>query len=276
MADPRAQTRATIVMEWGQRGAEAICHAGSVAVIIDVLSFTTTLTIAIDAGAEVYPFPFNDASASEFARRRRATLAVDRFDAQGSPGAVSLSPASMRAAAGLARIVLPSPNGSALARVLADRHVTVVGAALRNRAAVARWLAARLAAGAGGTLVGGTLLAGGTGAGMTAADSTVAVIAAGERWADDSLRLAVEDLWGAGAVIAALRDLTATDLSQEAQAAAAAWADAAAALPARLADCASGRELVAKGCAEDVAIAAELDASDCVPILSGERFINAQ
>ena len=277
MEDPRAQAGATIGMDWGRRGAEAICRAGGVAVVVDVLSFTTTLTVAVDAGAEVYPFPFNDASASEFARLHRATLAVGRFEARGShPGEVSLSPASVRAAAGLARIVLPSPNGSALARVLADRGVTVVGAALRNRKAVARWLAGRLAA-ATRTLdtVAGQPGAGSTGAGSMTAVSAVAVIAAGERWADESLRPAVEDLWGAGAVIAAVRELTGAGLSQEARAAAAAFADVAAELPACLADCASGRELVAKGLAEDVAIAAELDASHCVPVLSGQRFVNA-
>ena len=66
---------------------------------------------------------------------------------------------------GVERIVLPSPNGSSICFALADSGLTVVGACLRNRAAVARWLAPQLAAGA-----------------------TVAVVAAGERWPDGSLR----------------------------------------------------------------------------------------
>ena len=81
---------------------------------------------------------------------------------------------------GVDRVVLPSPNGSSISFGLADRGCAVVGACLRNRAAVARWLRAR-----GGT---------------------VAVVAAGERWPDDSLRPAAEDLWGAGAVLALLDD----------------------------------------------------------------------
>jgi 2-phosphosulfolactate phosphatase len=111
-----------IHLEWGPQGALASCRPGDLAVVVDVLSFTTTLTVALDAGIEVYPYPFKDESALGFAREHGATLAVGRFEARlGTAGAtVSLSPASMRSAAGLARVVLPSPNGSALARTLRD------------------------------------------------------------------------------------------------------------------------------------------------------------
>jgi len=44
----------------------------------------------------------------------------------------------------------------------------------------------------------------------------VAVIASGERWPDGSLRPALEDLLGAGAVLAALRKQHAGPLSPEA------------------------------------------------------------
>ena len=45
-------------------------------------------------------------------------------------------------------------------------------------------------------------------------------------------------------------------------------------LAAELADCSSGQELVIAGFGEDVAIAAELDTSECVPVLIDERFLN--
>jgi len=244
-----------ILMEWGPAGALAASEPGGAAVIVDVLSFTTTLTVAIDAGAQVYPYPFGDESAQDFARRHDATLAVGRFEARHAPPgtAVSLSPASLREASVPARIVLPSPNGSAIARLLAGRGVTVAGACLRNRLAIARWIAGLLA-------------------GNEA--RSVAVIAAGERWPDDSLRPAVEDLWGAGAVIAALLDLGAAGLTPEARAAADAFRGVATGLPDALARCTSGRELTDAGFAADVAVAAEVDASDCVPVLAGERFVN--
>jgi len=85
----------------------------------------------------------------------------------------------------------------------------------------------------------------------------VAVVPAGERWdTDGSLRPGLEDLWGAGAVLAALEDLGGTGLSVEARAAAAAFRAACPTLAASLAECSSGRELVEAGFREDVAVAA--------------------
>ena len=244
-------------MEWGELGAAAICPGADYAVIVDILSFTTALSVAIDAGAEVFPYRWRDESAAAFARRHDAVLAVCRSAAStpAANAAVSLSPASIRSATGLARLVLPSPNGSALASQLAHRDAVVLGACLRNRKAVARWLASRVAA--------------------RKPQQVIAVVAAGERWADCSLRPAIEDLWGAGAVVSALADLGLTGLSPEARAAAAAFAAVAANLPAQLAATSSGRELASIGFGQDVAVAAELDASASVPTLTGARFVDA-
>jgi 2-phosphosulfolactate phosphatase len=43
---------------------------------------------------------------------------------------------------------------------------------------------------------------------------------------------------------------------------------------AALQECASGRELIDAGFPEDVAIAAEVDASNTVPVLDGPAFTN--
>jgi 2-phosphosulfolactate phosphatase len=260
------QQDAMVRMDWGLPGAEAVGADAAIAVVVDVLSFTTTLTVAVDAGAEVYPFRWKDASAREFASEHDAVLAVGRFearDANPSERAVSLSPASLRAAKGLDRIVLPSPNGSTLAHTLAEGGATVIGAALRNRFAVARWIAELIATQAPADTPAGNR------------PPPIAVLAAGERWPDGSLRPAVEDLWGAGAVIAALSELGFGDQSPEAWTAEAAFRGVEESLAAELAGCASGQELAMAGFADDVAIAAELDSSDCVPVLIGERFLNA-
>jgi 2-phosphosulfolactate phosphatase len=158
------------------------------------------------------------------------------------PG-LSLSPASLLAVSGVARLVLPSPNGSTIA---ASAPGLVVAGCLRNRSAVAAFLRRRLDAGA-----------------------SVAVVAAGERWpSDDSLRPCAEDLWGAGAILAGLDDAL---LSPEARLAARAWA----ALPdvrAELRDCSSGRELVEGGYGDDVEVAADVDADEVVPVLRDGAF----
>jgi 2-phosphosulfolactate phosphatase len=246
--------RPSVLMEWGERGAAAICPAADYAVIVDILSFTTALSVAIDAGAEVFPYRWHDESAPEFARRHDAVLAAGRSKAR-EPGVVTLSPDTISSAAGVRRIVLPSPNGSALASQLAASGPVVLGACLRNRMAIARWLADRVRA--------------------SQRPPVIAVVAAGERWPDDSLRPAAEDLWGAGAVISALEGLGLTGLSPEARSAAAAFTSVAANLAADLADSTSGRELADIGFGHDVAVAADLDASASVPLLAEDRFVDA-
>ena len=93
---------------------------------------------------------------------------------------------------------------------------------------------------------------------------------AGERWPDETLRPALEDALGAGAIAAALARRGAV-LSAEA----AALADLHGAtrdLGAAVRDCASGRELVARNLAGDIEIAAQSDASGIVPVLRGGAF----
>jgi 2-phosphosulfolactate phosphatase len=204
----------------------------------------------------VYPYRWKDGSAAEYAKVHDATLAVGRLEERDSGGLaqVSLSPQTIRASVGLSRLVLPSPNGSTISFQLDGAGVRVLGASLRNRRAVARWLATRLR---------GT------------PESAVTVIAAGERWPDGSLRPAVEDLWGVGAVIASLRDQGITGLSPEAAMAAAAFDAVASDLTTSLMTCSSGRELCDARFDGDVVVAAELDTSGCVPLLVDGRFVDA-
>ncbi|WP_307813749.1 2-phosphosulfolactate phosphatase [Nocardioides baculatus] len=245
------QSSSRIRMEWGPTGAAAV--PADYAVVVDVLSFTTTLSVAIERGIEVFPFRWKDSRATEHAMRHGATLAIGRFEAlsRGDARHVSLSPASLSEVEGIERLVLPSPNGSTIAFALADSGAQVVGACLRNAGAVARWLAPRVADGA-----------------------SVVVVPAGERWYDDTLRPAVEDLWGAGAVLDALgsEDEVAT-ASPEARMAVAAWR--AARLPDDLLRCAGGVELTEAGFVADVEIAAQHDVSEVVPLLVGESFRDA-
>lgn len=237
-------------MEWGPTGAAAV--PADYAVVVDVLSFTTTLTVAVERGIEVFPFRWRDSRAAEHAMRHGATLAVGRFEAlsRGDARHVSLSPASLAEVEGVQRLVLPSPNGSTISFSLAESGAQVVGASLRNAGAVARWLAPKVADGA-----------------------SVVVVPAGERWYDDTLRPAVEDLWGAGAVLTALDREADAEASPEARMAMAAWQ--AAVLPFDLLNCAGGRELADAGFVADVEMAAQHDLSDVVPVLAGESFRDA-
>lgn len=237
--------------EWGVSGARAIAEGADVAVVVDVLSFCTTLSVAAERGTVVLPFPAGAEDAPSYAAQHGALLALDR-DAAG-PGEVSLSPASLREAGPIDRLVLPSPNGSALSIELATLATTVVGASLRNAVAVADWIARE----------------------HDAEGATIAVVAAGERWPDGSLRPGIEDLWGAGAVLAALEDHDWPGLSPEAAMAADAYRLVAGREDSHLRACASGLELVERGFGRDVEIAAEVGSSTAVPLLSDRGYVAA-
>jgi 2-phosphosulfolactate phosphatase len=244
------QTAYRVRFDWGLTGARALVEdagPGDVAVVVDVLSFTTTLTVAVERGIEVYPFPWAAEGAPAYAESRGAMLALGRREGL-STGAVSLSPASFDHIEGVERVVLPSPNGSAIAFALADAGVRVVGACLRNASAVGAWLAQSA--------------------------GTVSVVAAGERWPDDSLRPAVEDLWGAGAVLDSLAAAGSVDgMSPEAWMAVSAYAAVSGRLASVLPDAESGRELVAAGFQRDVEIAAAVDLSTVVPRMADGGFV---
>jgi 2-phosphosulfolactate phosphatase len=235
MTSPYAQYGFGAGFDWGPIGAGVV--AGDIVAVVDVLSFTTAVTVAADRGIDVYPYRWRDETAATYAEQYGANLAVGRSAA--GPNDVSLSPASIRRVTGITKLVLPSPNGSTISRQLSDSGATVVAVSLRNRTAAADWVRRQQ-------------------------PRKVVAIAAGERWSDGSLRPAVEDLWGAGGFLSALGG---DDLSPEATAAVAAYDAVADDLPAVLRECAGGRELTQYGFPQDVTIAAELDESRSVPVL---------
>lgn len=239
-------------VEWGPAGAQRLAPHVTCLVVVDVLSFTTAVSVAVETGTMVYPYAWRDETAAAYADTVGARLAVGRRAANDqSPW--SLSPAALRAAPFTPRLVLPSPNGSAIAAAASAAHpaVTVVAGCLRNAAAVGHWL---------------------TASGFGTAERPVAVVPAGERWPGGSLRPALEDLLGAGAIVDAVV-LARSDArpSPEASAARAAVGTVGD-LGAALRDCASGRELVEYGFPGDVAIAGERDSTDVVPVLTGGVF----
>jgi 2-phosphosulfolactate phosphatase len=222
-------------VEWGPGGLEPLLPVTDVVVIVDVLSFSTCVDVAVANGALVYPFAETGDAATSFAARLGGVCAGKRGD-----GTFSLSPRSFASIERDTRVVLPSPNGGTLS--LQAGSAPTLAACLRNATAVARE-AERLG-------------------------ERITVIAAGERWPSGQLRPALEDWLGAGAVVAALTGRR----SPEADAAGLAYEATALRLADRLRDCASGRQLVEWGFDDDVAMAAERDVSDCAPVLVDRAF----
>ncbi len=247
------QTGFDLRFGWGPNGLRRLAPGAAAVVIVDVLSFSTAVDVALGRGVTVLPYRWHDGSEAAYAEANDAVVAAHPPE----PGRPSLRPSSLVTADAGLRLVLPSPNGSALTFGAAEAGATaVLVGSLRNATAVGAE-AARLAALAGGSL---------------------AVIAAGERWRGTTgpLRPAIEDLLGAGAILTAVEPaLGGPSVSPEARVAMAAFADARPDLADRLATCGSGRELAGKGREDDVALAADLDASPLAPTLRGVELVPA-
>ena len=170
-----------IRLDWGPVGARAT--PADIAVVVDVLSFSTAVCVAVERGTVVLPYRWRGRDAERFAAEQSAVLAVGRLEA--------------------------------------------------SRAGSERWDRA------------------------------------------DSLRPCVEDLLGAGAIVSALGALGYVDVSPEAALAEVAFTGTRGRLVETLTECASGIELRDKGFGVDVDIAAALDVSSTVPLLTQGAFVSA-
>ena len=237
----------SVHIEWGAIGAALAADRGDVVVLVDVFSFSTTLSIAVsrDFTCLIY-------SDAEIESLGGPAMAAIRLGAKplsrqrgAGPDSVSLSPAGLLTAERGQRVVFTSLSGATVVGAASKAPALLVGAP-RNATAAAE-LAARMLA-------------------RTRA-GRITVVACGERWSSvepgvAGFRPAVEDWLGAGAICAALAD-RGYSLSAEARLACAAWR-APTALE-DLAECVSARELRAGGSAADVRLALQVDADTLVP-----------
>jgi 2-phosphosulfolactate phosphatase len=223
------------ICEWGLRGVELLRDRVAALVIVDVLSFSTAVDVAVARGAAVIPFLAGDLEAARVAADAAGALLAE--PRKRSAAGFSLSPRSLSGIARGAKLLLPSPNGSRLS--LAGGSIPVFTGCLRNAKAVAA--AVRAVAGS----------------------DAVGVVPAGELWNDGSLRPAIEDLLGAGAILDALGG----PLSSEARIARDAFRSVGADLATMIRGSFSGRELIDRGFEEDVELAAAYDVSVTAPVL---------
>ncbi|MFE5318669.1 2-phosphosulfolactate phosphatase [Paenibacillus sp. NPDC056579] len=238
-------------VEWGLRGAMEAAKRKDITIIVDVLSFSTTVVTALEHGAVVYPSPPPLAKAKAYAEAIGAELALSRAEAA-ALGGYSLSPLSFKPADRGRRIVVCSSNGAACTSAASDASALLIGC-LRNAAAAAQAAEQLRRASPPG--------------------ACVTVVPCGEQWDDDSgdgqrLRPAIEDYLGAGAILARLSG----SRSPEAELCAAAFERTAGRLRELIWDCGSGRELRTRGYEQDVLHSTRLDVSSAVPMLVDGTF----
>ena len=229
--------------EWGVEAVNALAPA-DVVIVVDVFSFSTSVDVAVSRGVTMIPYSWNgwdDPAAVEFARVQGAELAGKRRRSR-----YSLAPKSyVDAPAGL-RCVLPSPNGARVSLAAAPTGSLVLTGCLRNARAIAEF--------------------------AQQAGRTFNVIPSGERWRDGTLRPALEDALGAGAILSWLPG----PRSPEAEAAIAIFERYRDNLVTTLDACGSGRELDERGHQDDKVLAGALDVSACVPRFDGIGFVDGR
>lgn len=234
--------------DWGLRGVRNAVDRGDIVVIVDVLSFSSTVVSAIQHGAIIYPFPMKE-GADEFGRLVKAKVLKGRAESLASGGA-SLSPISFSKKDKDCRYVLTSLNGALCSRRGRQAPTLLIGCLL-NAPAVASTIKEE----------------------RKKNYSAVSVIACGEHWLDPKeeenyLRPCIEDYLGAGAILAGL----AGSKSPEAQVCENGFIASKSHIQQLIEKSSSGVELIEKGFKEDVAFASQLNQFSEVPILVDEHF----
>jgi hypothetical protein len=121
------QAEFEIRCEWGEQGVIQLAPISDVIIIVDVLSFSTSVEIATNKGAIIFPYQWKDKTAADYANSMKAKLASkERISNNG----YSLSPASMINIPADTRLVLPSPNGATL--TLGTGQTLTLTGCLRN------------------------------------------------------------------------------------------------------------------------------------------------
>lgn len=234
-------------LEWGVDGVRRAAKRCDAIVIVDTLSFSTGVTAAVHAGAIIIPTA-DIAGARQLAESMGAELAVKRHEVS-VRAQYSLSPETLQNAENGAKIVLPSPNGARCSLAARGSPVVCAGA-LVNAAAVARYVFEQVGK----------------------AQCDVTIVACGEAFdpyhPETSIRFALEDLLGAGAISSHLN----CEESPEILAAQAAFEAAKPNLHRELLACESGRELIEMGYPQDVEIAAQIDSLSVVAAFDGKKY----
>ena len=118
--------------EWGRHGVEMLARECAVVVIVDVLSFCTSVDVAVGRGARVLPQRWHDPYAAREAVTHGAMPAGRRHG-----DGPSLRPSSLLGLAAGSVLALPSPNGASLCAAAARHDGVVLAGCLRNATAVA-------------------------------------------------------------------------------------------------------------------------------------------
>lgn len=235
-------------VEWGRRGAREAAERGDIVIVVDVLSFSSTVVSALNVGAVIYPYP-PDLDGKSYAESVGAEYILGRAEAARA-GQPTLSPVTFNTDHQNKSYVLSSLNG-----------------------AYCTWIASKVPALLVGSLLNASAVAEAANKIQQETGAAITVVPSGEMWSavrenEDRLRPSVEDYLGAGAILSKLNG----EKSPEAFVCAAAFNGSRENLKQLIWDCGSGRELRQRGYEDDVLHCGRLDVTKAVPVLTEGRF----
>ena len=235
-------------VEWGKRGAREAAERGDIVIVVDVLSFSSTVVSALNVGAVIYPYP-PDLDGKRYAESVGAEYILGRAEAVRA-GRPTLSPVTFNNEHQNKSYVLSSLNG-----------------------AYCTWIASKVPALLIGSLLNASAVATAANKIQQETGAPITVVPSGEMWNDvreneDRLRPSIEDYLGAGAILSKLDG----EKSPEAEVCIASFNGTKENIPQLIWDCGSGRELRERGYEADVLHCGRLDVSTAVPILVDGYF----
>jgi 2-phosphosulfolactate phosphatase len=237
-------------VEWGQRGARESAERGDITIIVDVLSFSSTVVTALQYGAVIFPFQ-NNKAAKGYAKKMNAKLILGRAEAS-RIGTATLSPISFNSTHLGKKFVLCSLNGAVCTWIGSQVPALLIGCLL-NASSVAT-IANRF---------------------QFETRANVTVIPCGEQWEnvkneENKLRPSIEDYLGSGAILSMLDGTK----SPEAKVCINAFQNSEKILSELIWDCGSGRELRERGFENDVLHCGRLNVYNTVPLLKAFHFVD--
>ncbi|MFD1735464.1 2-phosphosulfolactate phosphatase [Bacillus salitolerans] len=246
------QTPYSCRVEWGRRGAREAAERGDIVIIVDVLSFSSTVISALEMGAVIFPYPPH-LDGEEYANIVKAEYILGRAEAS-KRGKATLSPVSFSHEHANKKFVLSSMNGSFCTWIAKKTQAVLVGGILNAEAvaSVANQISKQRKA-------------------------SITIIPCGEQWNEtreyeDTLRPAVEDYLGAGAILSYLGG----DKSPEAKICMAGFLSVREKIEDVIWECGSGRELRERGFDADVKHCIRLNTYKTVPMLQDGYFVDVR
>ncbi|HUC89010.1 MAG TPA: 2-phosphosulfolactate phosphatase [Candidatus Paceibacterota bacterium] len=120
-------------LDWGLNGIKEAVKRKDIIIIVDILSFSTTVTTAIHYGSEIFPFSKTEIEdIDSYAKEINAEVVLGRSEAK-LYNKQSLSSLSFNKSCNGKKFLLPSRNGSTYSKIAENNDFVFIGSIINAR-----------------------------------------------------------------------------------------------------------------------------------------------